>query len=247
MNTTRLSPAPYESSWSPFCWCTNSAPANAARKPDIANACSVVVRGFTPNALAARSFSRIATSARPVRLRRMPDDGDDHERQRDEAEEVVARLRAHVDDAEEVAVARRAAAAASRSVCPRRRCGAEQPRGRRQAERERDHGEGEAASSQHGQADERGDTGADDARAEEAEREVPAEARGERPADGGADRHERHLPEADLAGPPGEDDERQGDDPVDHRHRREVGAALGEHDGHEREGDDDHRRGAPHA
>ncbi len=72
VNTTRLSPAPYESSCNPFCWCTNSAPANAARNPDIANAWSVVVRGFTPNALAARSFSRIATNARPVRLRRMP-------------------------------------------------------------------------------------------------------------------------------------------------------------------------------
>ncbi len=72
VNTTRLSPALYESIWSPFCWCTNSAPANAARNPEIAKASRVVVRGFTPNALAARSFSRIATNARPVRLRRIP-------------------------------------------------------------------------------------------------------------------------------------------------------------------------------
>ena len=39
---------------------------------------------------------------------------------------------------------------------------------------------------------------------------------------------ERHLPEAHLAGPPGEHHEREPDDPEDHDHRGEVDLRLGE-------------------
>ena len=46
---------------------------------------------------------------------------------------------------------------------------------------------------------------------------------------------ERHLPEADLAGPPGEHDQRQRDDRVDQRDRGEVGAALAQERRDERE------------
>ena len=80
-----------------------------------------------------------------------------------------------------------------------------------------------------------GERGADEPGAEQPEREVPARAGGDRRADRRADRHERHLPEADLAGPPGQHDERQRDHAVDDRDRGEVGAALAEHDRHERE------------
>ena len=151
-------------------------------------------------------------SARPVRLRRIPTTPDDHERQRDQAQEVEARLRPHVDHAEQVGAldAWRGQPVEARAVAEDAR--AQQPRGGRQPEREGDDGEGEAAPAQHGQADERGERGPDHAGAEQTEREVPTEARGERRADRRADGDERHLPEADLAGPTGEHDQRERDD-----------------------------------
>ena len=57
---------------SPFCSCTNSTPAAAAMKPEIANAETVVRTTLMPYACAAFSFSRIAIRARPVRLLRIP-------------------------------------------------------------------------------------------------------------------------------------------------------------------------------
>ena len=60
-------------SWLIMCWwCTNSTPAIAARKPDIAKPASIVRNELMPYASAARGFSRKAMSTRPVRLRRMP-------------------------------------------------------------------------------------------------------------------------------------------------------------------------------
>ena len=177
------------------------------------------------------------------------DDGDDHERQRDEAEEVVARLRVDVDDAEQIAVVRRAAGGnqSKRVPSPKMRglsshAVVARPNASVMTARV------SPRPPQHGQADERGETARRrlPRRGGRAPRSQPRRAVSER-ADRGADRHERHLSEADLAGPPGEDDERQGDDPVDHRHRREVGAALGEHDRHERKRDERPPTGATHA
>ena len=56
----------------------------------------------------------------------------------------------------------------------------EQPRRRHERERQRDHGDGEPASPQHRQPDQRGHRRADEPGAEQPEPEVPAPARGDR-------------------------------------------------------------------
>ena len=121
----------------------------------------------------------------------------------------------------------------------------EQPRRRGEREGERDHGEGEPASAQHGETDDRSDRGPREPGADQAEREVPAEPSRDRRAGCRPDGDERHLPEADLAGPAREDDERQRDHAVDHRDRGQVGATLGEgrRDERERQRDEPEERG----
>ena len=94
VNTTRLSPAVYEPSCSPFCWCTNSAPRERGEEPrDRERARAWCGSGSPRTTLAACSFSRIAIEHAAGPAPPDADDRDDDERERDEAEEVEARSR----------------------------------------------------------------------------------------------------------------------------------------------------------
>ena len=118
----------------------------------------------------------------------------------------------------------------------------EQPVRRHERERERGHRQREPATTDRGQADEHREQCPDRTSQHEAERQVPAEPRGDGARHGRADPDERDLAEAHLPGPAGQHDERAADDPEDEDRGGEVQLARRQRDGdRDQHRDDDHR------
>ena len=127
-------------------------------KPERANAVSLARITFMPKDCAPRSFSRSASSTRPVRLRRMPRTREHGERRARQAEVVVRPLRVEVDDAEQLG-----SGSTRLGRDPPEVAAVQQVARRGHGERQRGHGQEEAAQPQRGQADDDGDDRADEA------------------------------------------------------------------------------------
>jgi len=127
-------------------------------------------------------------------------------------------------------------APAGQPVAERRRA-VEQERRHEQAERQRAHRQRQAPATQRRVAHDHGGDATHQPGRQAGERQVPAPVVGERPADRGAHPHERHVPQADLPGPPGEHHQRRGHDAEDHDDGGQVEPAgrqprrQGQHEG----------------
>ena len=224
------------------CWSsTNSAPATPARKPEIANASMSALRARIEYASVARSLSRTPISTRPVRLARRPRTAREREPEHHHREYVELRVGAQRDHAEQVGAVDHVL---RQPALQRRVAGVQQVVGGGERERERDHREREAAGAQRRHADDHREHRAERAGREQHEPGVDVPARGHRARERRAEAHERHLPQAHLAGPTGEHHERQADQRVDRDHGDQLHPVVGEE--HRDQRDADHEQHAEH-